>query len=148
VFGPVQLGDGYEMIVGAEGWYEQDGQQIPMLIPLSVVNRDKDEVWINNTLIKQNSIPETHQGSTSNDEILYKGGERSWTSQLHMSPGDTLYVVLSVPSEQLASNSTQGFGFEAVQFTQKDLDEYFQTGDPTILGNLIWPAIDIDGRVQ
>jgi len=148
VFGPVQLNDGYEMIVGAEGWYEQNGQKISMLIPLAVVNRDKNEVWINNTMVEQNYPFETHQGIKSRDEVLYIGGEGAWTSILKLQPGYTLYVALNMPSKNLADNSTQGFGFDAAQFTQKDLDEYFQTGDPAVLGNLIWPAIDIDGRAQ
>jgi len=148
VFGPVQLGDGYEMIVGAEGWYEQDGQQIPMLIPLSTVNRDKNEVWINGTLIMENSIPETHTGATSMSEILYRGNERAWTSQLHMSPGDTLYLTLGVPNEQLANNSTQGTAFEVARWTQEDLYKYLKTGAPTILGGFPWPAINIVGRTE
>jgi len=134
--GPVDLNDGYEIMLAVEAWYEQDGKQIPVFLPLVTGNRDKNEMQVNGTLVR------------SFAEFFYNGGEKFWESQLHFHPGDTLWVTLGMPTEDLASNSTQGFGFEAVQFTQEDLDEYFLTGDPSILGNLIWPAIDIDGRSQ
>jgi len=136
VVGPIDLNDGYEIMRAAEGWYEQNGKQIPVLIPLAVANRDKNVMQLNGALIQ------------SFAEFFYDGGDKSWESHIGLHPGDTLWVTIGMPTEILANNSTQGFGFEAAQYTEEDLVVFSQTGDPTILGNLIWPAIDIDGREQ
>ena len=134
VFGPVDLGNGYEMIAGAEAWYEQDGIQIPVLIPLTNAHPSKNELQANGNQIR------------SLAEDFYDSSGGFWGNVMGLSPGDTLWVTFNIPAANLAENSTNGFGFEATQYTREQLEEALRTGDFSILGNLLWPVIDIEGR--
>lgn len=132
VFGPVQLAGDYEMIVGAEGWLEQDGQSQAFLVPIAVRNRATNQMQLNGFEIREFR------------QSFYDGNEAAWANLTRLTPGDTLYITLGMPAEEWANNSTQGFGFEAVEFTVEELNQFFETGDFSFLSELAWPAIDIE----
>lgn len=133
--GQYPLAGGYEMLAGAEGWVHQDGQNIPVIIPLATASQENGELQINDGLVQDDL-----------EDYWYKAIEAAWETLTELKPGDTLWVILAMPSANLASNSTQGFGFEATPYTEDELDELLTTGDFEILGNALWPVIDIDGR--
>lgn len=134
VFGPQALAGGYEMIVGAEGWVKQNGQDVPVVIPIATANRESGQMQINGFLVQDFK------------DYWYEFTEAGWRDHTKLNPGDTLWVIVRMPTQELASNSTQGFGFEAVPYTEEELNEVLATGNFEILGNVLWPVIDIEGR--
>jgi hypothetical protein len=134
VRGPLDLGEGYEMVIGAEGWFEQDGQQTPVLIPLAVANRERNEIKIVGAYVREFA------------EYFYEGDDEFWQNFLTFGPGGTIYVTLAVPEESLVDmKGNEGFGFEAAQFSEEDLEALLNTGDSSKMGSLIWPTIRIVG---
>ena len=130
---PTMLDGGYEMIAGIEGWYEQDGQQIAVVIPVATANRDNNELQINGGLIR------SYRDSFYGDEGFFE-------SMVRLVPGDTVNISIALPTNELAGNSTQGFGFEAAAYTQEDIDQFFATGDASGFDNILWPVGDIAKR--
>ena len=130
---PTMLDGGYEMIAGIEGWYEQDGQQIAVIIPVVTTNRANNELQVNGTRIRDFT------------EAVY-GDEGFFESQVRLAPGDMVNISIALPSDELAGNSTQGFGFEATAYTQADINQFFTTGNTSGFGNILWPVVDIAKR--
>lgn len=133
--GQYPLAGGYEMLAGAEGWVRQDGKDIPVIIPLATANQERGEMQVNDALVQDLK------------DHWYEVIEAAWAFLTDLEPGDTLWVILAMPSSDLASNSTQGFGFEATPYTEAELNEFLTTGNFEIMGNALWPVIDIDGRL-
>ena len=132
---PIMLDGDYEMIVGAEGWFEQDGQRIPVIIPLATGHRKTNEMQLNGYLPQEFA------------EFFYDGGDSVWgEAKMGFSPGDTININIALPSDAWAGNSTQGFGFEATAYTQEDIDQLFATGDASGFDNILWPVVDIAER--
>ena len=132
---PIMLNGGYEMMRGIEGWYEQDGQLIAIIIPLATANKEKNEAQLNGYLVQEFF------------EFFYDGDESFWEKKMGFGPGDTININIALPSVAWAGNSTQGFGFEATAYTQEDIDLFFATGDASsAFGNILWPVVDIEKR--
>ena len=130
---PIMLDGAYEMLAGIEGWYEQDGQLVSVIVPVATANRENGEMQANGKLVRDYR------------DSLY-GAEAYWENVLEISPGDTIKISIALPSDELAGNSTQGFGFEATAYTQADIDQLFATGDASGFGNILWPVVDIAER--
>lgn len=139
--GPLDLGGGYEMVVGAEAWYVQDGVEVPMLVPLITAHRKNNQMQIHGALIQEFR------------SFVYDGEEGAWLGVTGFnldaaSSNRRMFITLGLAVDGMhghSGSSTQGFGFDAPHFSQEALDEFFETGDATILGNLVWPAIHIGG---
>lgn len=131
--GQFPLAEDYDMIAGAEGWIRQNGKDIPVIIPISVANLEKN--LMQTTGFTTRELAESRYNTTSN----------GWSRRTNIEPGQTLWITINMPSPDLANNSTQGFGFEAVTYTEEEINKALATGDFTILGNMLWPVIDIRG---
>lgn len=134
VKGPVKLAGGYEMIIGAEGWIRQNGKDVPIVIPFATANRSRNELQVSG------------YGVRDFNSAYYEADQSFWEGRAHFQPGDTLWIIVAMPTSNLAQNSTQGFGFEATPYTEEELNQVLATGNFEILGNVLWPVIDIDGR--
>lgn len=132
--GQYPLEGGYEMLAGAEGWVKQNGQDIPAIISLVTANQGEGKMQVNGSLVQDL------------EDHLYSADEVFWSKVIGIDLGDTLWIVLDMPSSDLANNSTQGFGFEATPYTEDELNEFLTTGNFEIVGNTLWPVIDVDGR--
>ena len=131
---PIILDGGYEMMRGIEGWYEQDGKQVAVIIPVAEANRERNKMQLNGAKVQEFS------------EFFYDGVDAFWENLLRLSPGDTINISIALPTDELAGNSTQGFGFGATAYTQEDIDQFFATGDASGFGNILWPVVDIAKR--
>ena len=131
---PIMLNGGYEMMRGIEGWYEQYGHRIPVIIPVAVANRENNELQLNGKLVRDFV------------EGYYDGDDGFWEAKIGFSLGATVNINIAFPSDTWAENSTQGFGFEAAAYTQEDIDQFFATGDASGFGNILWPVVDIAKR--
>lgn len=133
VLGPISLPGGYEMVAGAEGWMEQNEKQVAALIPIAAVHRGTNQLKINGY-----EVQDMHPA-------FYEASEVFWGAHANLKPGDILYVPLVASADAIASEFVDDFGFEAAEFTEADLIEFYKTGDLATLGGYIWPTPRIVG---
>jgi len=135
----IPLGSNYFSIAAISALYEDaKGKEQRLIIPIAVRNSE------NNLLQVNGKYPRGF------DELFYDGGEGAWSAQTGIRKGWIIFVTLMMPSDELANNSTWGFGFETAKdpatarYTQQDLERFYRTGDPEIFpDNILWPLVHI-----
>ena len=128
----IQLDGNNIALASAEVWLNSNTS---IILPIVVRNTETNQLGVNGNLTQ----PWEDWMDFSQEAFLNK--------MTRLNPGMTLNITLAIPTEGLAGNSTQGFGFEATAYDQADIDRFFASGNATLdFGNILCPVVDIAER--